>query len=476
MNKKVSLSVNILIFSIGSFATKFLSFFLVPFYTNFLSTAEYGTIDLIINTAALLVPIFTLVVYDGVMRFSITDKDDIAYFVIGIVVISVGITILGLVLFFINLFFGKEYNGWILLWIWTISLFNAFYSLTSNYLRAIDKITIMVKGSVINSIILLSLNIIMIAWLKIGISGYLMATVIGLFFSCIYMLFNAQLIKNSSIKKVKISKSKAKSMISYSFPLIFTAISWWINSSLDRYFVTILCGVEANGIYSIAYKIPNLLVAVQTIFTQAWSISAVQEFDKNDTDGFLGETYEIFSSFMLFVCMLIMVLNIPLSKILYANEFFEAWRYVPYLLCATFFGALSGYYGGIFSAVKNSTMCAISTTLSAVVNILLNYLFIPQYGVSGAAGATLIAYFISYLFRCIAARKYIKLKINIAKIIISYSLLIVQLFSSLKQNHLYGIQIIAILIVFFMYRKLLFGFIKGTLNYIIFKVKNPNTQ
>ena len=454
MSKRVSLSINILIFAIGSFATKFLSFFLVPFYTNFLSTAEYGTIDLIINTAALLVPIFTLVIYDGVMRFSITNKDDIAYFIIGIAIISVGITILGLVLLFIYLFFGKEHNGWVLLWIWIISLFNAFFSLISNYLRAIDKITIMVKGSIINSIILLSFNIILIAWLKIGILGYLTATVIGLFFSSIYMLSNVQLIKNSNIKKVEISKNKVKSIISYSFPLIFTVISWWINSSLDRYFVTIMCGVEANGIYSIAYKIPNLLVAVQTVFNQAWSISAVQEFDKDDKDGFLGETYETFSSFMLFVCMVIMVLNIPLSKILYANEFFEAWRYVPYLLCSTFFGAIAGYYGGIFAAVKNTTIGAISTSLSAIINILLNYLLIPQYGVSGAACATLIAYFASYLFRCIAARKYIKLKINTVKIIISYILLIVQLFSALKQSHLYGIQFLAILIVFFIFLNL----------------------
>ena len=265
-----------------------------------------------------------------------------------------------------------------------------------------------------------------------------------------YMIFKAGLFKDISIKTT-IEKERMNELLSYSIPLIFTAIAWWINSSLDRYFVTGMISVDANGIYSVAYKIPSLLTACQTIFTQAWAISAVKEFDKNDSDGFMGSTYETFSFLMLMACMCIMILNIPLSKMLYAKDFFLAWNYVPFLLCSTFFGALAGYYGGIFSAVKNSKITAISTVISAAINAILNFSLIPVWGVTGAAIATLIAYIVSWLIRAIFARKYIILKISKVRLITTYVLLIAQMICCLTENHLYMVQVSIIILVILLY-------------------------
>ena len=64
---------NTLIFAISSFSTKFLSFLLVPLYTSFLSTAEYGKIDLITTTSTLLVYVLTINIADSVLRFTIEN-------------------------------------------------------------------------------------------------------------------------------------------------------------------------------------------------------------------------------------------------------------------------------------------------------------------------------------------------------------------------------------------------------------------
>lgn len=85
-------------------------------------------------------------------------------------------------------------------------------------------------------------------------------------------------------------------------------MAWWINSSLDKYFVTGICGVSQNGIYSVAYKIPTILGVFQTIFTQAWSISAVVDFDEKDTDGFFTKTYELRK-------LLMYILSVRLEKL-----------------------------------------------------------------------------------------------------------------------------------------------------------------
>ena len=76
MNRYRYLLKNIGLLTLSSFATKLLSFFLVPLYTNILSTTEYGTYDLFNTTIGILLPILTLNIQEAVMRFSIDSKYD----------------------------------------------------------------------------------------------------------------------------------------------------------------------------------------------------------------------------------------------------------------------------------------------------------------------------------------------------------------------------------------------------------------
>ena len=74
MNRYKYLLKNIGLLTLSNFATKLLSFFLVPLYTNVLTTAEYGTYDLFNTTIGVLLPILTLNIQDAVMRFSMDAR------------------------------------------------------------------------------------------------------------------------------------------------------------------------------------------------------------------------------------------------------------------------------------------------------------------------------------------------------------------------------------------------------------------
>ena len=75
MNKKASkLGKNTALMFVGNFASRLLSFFLVPLYTYCLSTDEYGVSDLIFTTVQLLIPLLTLVASEALIRFTL-DKD-----------------------------------------------------------------------------------------------------------------------------------------------------------------------------------------------------------------------------------------------------------------------------------------------------------------------------------------------------------------------------------------------------------------
>lgn len=456
IKKYKKLSVNVVLFSISSFGQKILAFLLVPLYTSYLSLSQYGTIDLITTTINLIIPILTINISEAVMRFTIDDKDNDDYLSYGLHIIIKGILILTIILFIISYlpFLDKYVKFFPVVEI--IFVLNAMYTLMQNYLRATDRIPLMVISSLINSFVMMTLDIIFIAKMNWGIRGYYVAMISGFVVAILIMEFGCSFHKHIRIAN-KINREYVRNeCLKYSIPTIFTALAWWINSSLDRYFVTAMCGVNANGIYSIAYKIPTILGVFQTIFTQAWTLSAITEFDPEDKDGFFGKTYELFNFAMMIGTSIIMIANNFLATILYAKEFYSAWRYVPLLLISSLFSAMSGYIGGIFSAAKDTKTCANSTVISAIVNIILNAILIPVLGIYGAAIATVISYICAWTIRICVSRKYVRMKITIKKDLFAYLLLFIQTALAMTEKKFYFFQIIIIIMIIGLYRKLIF--------------------
>ena len=143
MNEKYRyLGKNTLIFAISSFGTKFLSFFLVPLYTNILTTEEYGIADLITTTATLMIFIFTVNISDSVLRFAINkEKKQSEILAYGIKVLVTGSLILMGVLIIVYRVNLIRWPRMYYIFIFLYFFFTALYQILSNYLRAIDSVT-----------------------------------------------------------------------------------------------------------------------------------------------------------------------------------------------------------------------------------------------------------------------------------------------------------------------------------------------
>lgn len=424
MNRYRYLFKNIGLLTLSSFATKLLSFFLVPLYTNILTTIEYGTYDLFNSTIGILLPILTLNIQEAVLRFSLDKKKSRD----SIVSISAKYLLISNLLIVIGLFINKLLNLNLIISKYSILFFLMFLvqslsGVMSCYIRGTDRITDLSISSVITSIVTITCNIVFLIVFKWGLIGYFVANIIGPLVQSIYLM-----IRSNYIKHIKLVRylSEEKEMTFYSKPLIANSIAWWINNVSDRYVIVFFCGLAENGIYSVAGKIPSILNIFQSIFNQAWTLSAVRDFDPDDKDGFFSDTYRTYNCLMTIICSGIILFDKPLAKFLYAKDFYVAWKFVPWLTIAILFGALSGYIGGFFSAVKNSKIFATSTTIGAVINLFLNFIFTPFYGAIGAAVATSISYLLVWAFRFYQSQKYIKLRVNIRKNAISYLLLVIQ--------------------------------------------------
>lgn len=479
MKKYKYLLKNIGLLTLSNFATKLLSFFLVPLYTSVLSTEEYGTYDLFYTTSYLMIPILSINLVESVIRFCLDNSKDKKE----VISISAKITLTGLIpfaaLISVNAVFNifEAFNTYLIFFVF-MYLSIGLNQFVFNVARGLDRVKSISIAGVLNTAVMLSLNLLLLLKFKLGINGYFIAYISGLLTSALFLIFDTKIWRYISFK----SKNKLlkKEMVSYSAPLMVNSISWWINNSSDRYIVIAMCGMAANGIYSVGYKIPSILNIFQSIFNQAWILSSVKEFDPEDKDGFFAKTYKVYNCLLVTVCSLIIIFTKVLAKFLYANDFYEAWKYVPFLTISIIFGALSGHLGGIFSAVKASKTFSRTTIIGAVTNIVLNIILIHFIGTIGAAVATMISYVVVWAMRIFYTKKYIKLRLNLKKDIFIYILLIVQsvLFFIISNNILlYICEFALLLIIAATYRNEIKLFLQKILNHAEgIKAENENNQ
>lgn len=459
------LSINTILFTISNFGSRLVSFLLVPLYTYVLSTEEYGNIDLVTTTVFLLVPILTVNVQDAVLRFALDkDNDPREVISVGIRMTWISSLILGaglsVVSYFGLLSFEKKYTYFLFLSFVITSLNN----ILSMYMKAQNKVRIMVVFGIISTLLTCVLNIYLLLWVKMGVTGYLVANVVGHVAAVIGMMYFGKVHKDFSLR---VNRKLQHDMLVYSAPLIANSLAWWINTASDRYILTFFCGVAVNGIYAVSYKIPTILSTLQSIIYNAWSISAITEFDENDSDGFIGNVYSIYSCFSFISCSVIMLLNIWIAKVLYANSFFEAWKYVPPLLVGTVFNGISLFEGCIFTAVKKTKDVSKTTIIGAIVNTFCNIILIYSIGAIGAAIATLMGYFVIWVARSVKLRNIIKMRVNWKIQIISIIFMFLQMLLALAGRFVIC-QLICLIGILICQRKL----IKKVATHVIKKTAN----
>ena len=456
-SKYKDLSINALLFTISSFGAKLISFLLVPLYTHVLSTTDYGQVDLMSTTVQLLIPILTLNIQDAILRFALDEEYDSEKVIgVGIKVIVISSGLLGVLLFVF------QHSGIITIdYKYTMFLFFSFFlgvmnNCFSMYLKAKDRVRILTICGLLNTFLTCLFNIFFLLVLKLGVSGYLLANILGVLIAVIGMLFGGGIYKEA---KLQGNVALLKKMVPYSLPLVMNSLAWWLNNASDRYILTFFCGTAVNGIYAVAYKIPTILSTFQTIFYNAWSISAIKEFDKDDSDGFIGNIYTLYSFVSVVGCSCILIANIWLAKLLYAKEFFQAWKYVPPLLLGTVFNGIALFEGCIFTAVKKTSEVSNTTLVGAVINTVFNFILIPKYGALGAAIATLLGYVLIWGIRTKKMLKIINVKVCWQKQLVSMLLLVVQTVIALNSKGV-AMQFVCLIFILLVQKNVFVSIIK----------------
>lgn len=441
MSRYKSLLKDTLIFAIGSIGTKLILFLMVPLYTNYMTSAEYGTADLIFTIAQLLVSILSVVIFDAVIRFGLSGGEKrenvlLVGFIVFVFSIILGATITPI----IGLYKTISEWKWYLYFYVVLSILD---SIEFNYLKVMGKNKQYAAFNILQTGMMASFNVYFLVNKSLGVQGYLLAYILSTFIIDIIAFIYGKLWKELS--KAKFEKALFCNMISFSAPLILNNVSWWIIHSSDKVMVEIMVSTAALGIYTAAAKIPALINVIVSIFQQAWDISVIKEIETTNESDYYSDVFKYLFLFTSGACLVFVTIIKVFMHYYIGIEFADAWRYVPLLLVSAVFAAVASYYGSMYGALKKSVNNMFTTLLAAAVNIVINGLLIPFMGIWGAVIGTLIAYIVVAFARMIDVRRYMMISVN-CKTFLSISVIIlIHAIAVSLDFHIYAISLLAIL-------------------------------
>lgn len=424
MNKYKKLVNNSLIFTIGSFGSKFINFFMVPLYTNVLSTQEYGTVDLFITTINLLIPLVTLELGQAALRFTVDTKNEIERSIIfnNITVHGLVITILLSLstpfLMKVNLF--SDY-GVLFSLLLILTMFNTLYS---QYIRGIGKIKQYAFNGILMTFVTVFFNFAFLVFFEFKVVGYILSLIIANLVSTVY-LFTV----SKGFKKIQQSSFNfviLKDMIRFSVPIVPNTAMWWIISGSTRYFVLYFVGTSGNGLYAVANKIPSIISMITGIFTQAWQLSSFEEYKSNDKDTFYSRIFNIYYVLLFVSGSALLVVLKPLLNNLVDNTFYQSWEIAPMLIFAVIYQSFSSFLGTNYTASKNTKGTFTTSVYAGIVSLISNIIFIPLFGVVGAGISSALSFLCMCMLRFIDTKKFVKINVNIPSFLLSNVIYIFQ--------------------------------------------------
>lgn len=415
MDKKVKhLIVDILIFGLGIVGSKLILFLLVPLYTMTLTEAEYGIADLVYTLGQFVAPVISLAIYNALLRFGMGKDEKQEDVLLNSMLVWV-IGSLGMLLLIPILHIYEAVSPWK----WYLYFYIVVFFANSNaaaYLKAKGKNKIYALLSIAQAFILVLCSILFLNYLKWGVGGYLLTLVLSNGIIAIVGMLLGNVHKD--LKKAKFHKALLRSMIIYSLPFVLNDISWGIIHSTDKVMIERMLGGTVLGLYTTAAKIPSLINVITTVFTQAWTLSSIKEYENDNDINYYSKIYNIYSVTMFGACIAIVALVKPFIRIYVGVDFFAAWKFVPLLMVSAIFLGIASFLNAFYSAMKKSKNMMITIVIAALTNVCLNFIFVPICGVWGAIIGTLVSYMLLAIIRMVDIYKYLSIKYNVVKHII----------------------------------------------------------
>ena len=410
MSRQKDLAKNTAILTVGKVCTQCISFFLLPLYTAILSAEDYGTFDLFVTYATLLLPLINWQLDQGLFRFMLDyrgNKDEQKKLFSTLLLSSTAQNIIYVILFICIEPFLKIENAYFLLLYVVLQVYNALFLQFVRGLGYSIKYTI---ASFISASATTVLNVIALVFLRMGLQGLFVSTLTAQLLTLIYLVVSSRSWEYISLKNARIGTFKKVG--TYSIPLIPNNLAWWVVNASDRTIISHVLGTAANGIYSVANKFPNVFINFYNILNLSWTETVSLHYNDEDRDEFLTDTMTSLVKLFVAACLGIVACMPFVFPIMVNAKYNAAYNQILILMYAMLFRVLVGLYSCVYVAQKNAKKIAYTSISAAIINITVDLILINKIQVFAASLSTLVAFLSMFIVRYIDVNKTVHMRIK----------------------------------------------------------------
>jgi len=383
------------IYGAGGVVSRILAVLLLPLYTRYLNPADYGAIETLLALSVVLVIVLRLGIQNAFFRFYF-DSPDPAYrlrvvrtsfwFTMGMATLGLlaGLLLAGPIS--TGLFGNSSHADLVrasFVGLWA----QMNYEQLTALFRVEERSVAFVIASLVNLLVTVAVTIMLVVVFDQGALGVIVGNFVGTL-----VVWGALLAYRTEQLGLEFDRPLLRAMNRFGLPLVPSALGLWITNFSDRFFLVKLSGVHDTGLYSIGVRVAAALALLLTAFRTAFPAFAYSIQD----DGVARRTYGFVLTYLTFICAWLALALGALSpwivRLLTTHQYQPGERVVaPLAFGLTFF---AGYIVMVVSVgrARRTQFNWVVTGAAAAVNIGLNLLLIPPFGIMGAAIATLAAY------------------------------------------------------------------------------------
>lgn len=464
MSDKKSFFHHALIYWLGRMAARSLSIILLPIYTVYLSPADYGELSIlgIIMDVAALVLSFQLPV--AIYRFWAREETEQGrHRVLGSVML---VTLIAPTLFLLPIYIRADYfaslagiqsNANLLRLVLVEGQLGMILAVVMAEMRVRDQSQRFSLWEISQVVGMGLASVVLVAWCGWGVWGMFIGQGVIFLIMAIYLF--PQFLQRVGLC---FDLDLVKKMFHFALPLVPSAVAMSAVHSADRFFVQHLVGLEATGLYAIAYKFGTLVsILVTGPFFLIWEPKRFAIAKEEKADEKYGQIFTYLLVLTSFVALVLTGLSKELVQLLTAKEYWSAYSLVPLVAWSyVFFGLSSVVSVGLYVHKKTMTQAWL-VLLTFIVNMLGNVLLIPQYGSHGAALSTLFSFILLFILNLFFSQRFIAIAFEWRKIFLLIMLVLLAwggMTLFITESFYLGIVVKGGILIFFLTALLWFGF------------------
>jgi len=387
-----------LFYAIPSFFSRGIALILIPLYTRVLSPADYGALDLLLVFASLINLTIALEISQGVARFFSSEPNleskqrygqtaflfTVACYSFFLAVTSLYSEELSLVVMATNKFESEFQIG--LFYIWA----NGIFILVHNQFRWALRSKRYALTSLISSFITAIVSVWLAYFLSWGLKGLLYGMLTGVTVGCLYSLYYLHY-----LLKFQFDSKKLKDMLAFSSPLVLSGIAVFLSMYIDRIMINHFLSLSDVGLYGVAFRLASVVGLVMVGFRGALTPLIYKHYKEASTPQQLALIFRVFIAIALLFLLLLSLFSQEILELLVTESYYSIAPLMVLLASAILLSNMYIFSPGI-SIEKKTHLILWVNVVGALLNIMLNWIFIPLWGLSGAAFATLLGYCCSF--------------------------------------------------------------------------------